>query len=127
MQNSVICPPIATAMLNALFPQLAGGELVIFNGARPISGGDETTRLLVYPLGNPAGAIVGTTIEIIPPVFKQALSSGTADWCRIYDDAGAWLIDGDCGVTGSGTFCEFPLLDITKGALYFVDAFILRF
>nr|WP_067286370.1 hypothetical protein [Marinobacterium profundum] len=45
----------------------------------------------------------------------EADASGTATWARALDGDGNFVIDGDCGITGSTAFVRFNTLDIVIG------------
>lgn len=86
---------ITTAVGNA-------GKLAIYDGTRPATGGAATTKLAEFTLGTPfASAAASATLSPTLPANTTGITNGTATWFRITTSAGAFVIDGSAGVSGT--------------------------
>ena len=90
-------------MADAVDGGVGAGFLRIYNGTRPATGGAVTTLLAELTFTDPSflapsgGAIAADSIAD----ETSAPNTGTATWFRVVDSAGAFVIDGDVGVSGS--------------------------
>lgn len=117
------------AALTAFGHTLDGGTLNIYTGARPAT--PETapsgTLLCAMALGTPAfnvpsgGSIPSTLIA-----DAAILATGTAGYCRLKDNSGNGIVDGDVGLVGSGAFIEFSSLAFVAAVTLSVSAFSLN-
>jgi len=81
----------------------SNGLLRIYDGVRPASGGTATTLLAQLALSATAapGASGGVlTFSSVPP-DASADATGTATWFRVTTSGGTYVIDGNCGTSGS--------------------------
>lgn len=114
---------------------LAGGELLIYSGAQPLSADDAPTGTLLVTINN-AGAGLNFDAPVANVLSKaaaetwaaSAAASGTAGWFRyqIIGDTGAASttavrIDGAIGLSGADM--NISNTQITAGATQTVDAF----
>jgi hypothetical protein len=104
----------------------AAGVIRIYGGTRPATGGAETTILaeltLTYPgafLAPDNGAIQADTIN----PDTSANNTGTATWFRFQDSAGAHVLDGDVGTSGSDL--NLNTTSITQGVQVDITSVIL--
>lgn len=84
---------------------LAGGTLLIYDGAMPATGGGEITDqvlLASFVLPDPAGTVEAGVFALGAVADELAAADGTATWVRVLDAASGWLMDLDAGGSGSG-------------------------
>ncbi len=111
--------------LTAGIDQDAGaGELRIFDGTRPATGGAETTELAALTLTDPfaaaasAGVLTASTIN-----DDTSTVAGTATWFRLTDNSGDAIIDGDVGTSGSDL--NLNSVAISAGGTVSVTSFVI--
>lgn len=86
---------ITTAVGNA-------GKLQIYDGTRPATGGAPTNKLAEFILGTPfSAAAAAAALSPNLPANTTGLANGTATWFRITTSAGAFVIDGSAGISGT--------------------------
>lgn len=86
---------ITTAVGNA-------GKLQIYDGTPPAAGGAATNKLAEFTLGTPfSGASAAAVLSPTIPANATGLFASTATWFRITTSAGAWVIDGIAGISGT--------------------------
>lgn len=74
------------------------GKLVIYNGARPATGGAATTALATFTLGSPFASAPSNAVQSPTlPAAVNASATGTATWFRITKADGTFVEDGDVG------------------------------
>lgn len=86
---------ITTAVGNA-------GKLQIYNGTKPAAGGTATTKLAEFTLASPFAP--GASSAVLSPTLPSSttgLADSTATWFRVTTSAGAWVIDGTAGTSGT--------------------------
>lgn len=122
-----ITMPVKTARLEALLPLLAGGKLTIYSGTQPAVGAAITSQvaLLEYDLETPAGTVVDDELTFAIPIPSAGIVTGTASWGRITDGYDVALIDGDCGVFGSGALFILDSLSIASGVVITILSIVL--
>lgn len=111
----ILSPAAHQARAAALAAALAGGSLRIYSAPVPDPGGSPGGILLVQlPITSATASEGGTDLT-----FESALASGSGApaWCRLTDQTGDWLLDGDVGAVGSGALVELDL-DIADWLLY---------
>ena len=93
------------------------GMLRIYNGARPAKGGAATTLLAELTFSDPSAgaASAGVLTANVITADASANTDGVASWYREVDGDGIFVMDGDCGLTGSGADAEFNTLNISTG------------
>lgn len=78
------------------------GKLQIYDGTKPAAGGTATNKLAEFTLGSPfAPSASGGVLSPTLPSNTTGLASGTATWFRVTTSAGAWVIDGTAGTSGT--------------------------
>lgn len=96
-------------MMDAVEAALDGGSgaatLEIRSGSQPADA-DTTasgTLLVTLTLNDPAGTQSGgvITIDVSPAISAAAAATGTAGWARLKDSAGATVLDGSVGTSGT--------------------------
>lgn len=87
---------ITTAIGNA-------GLINIYDGSRPATGGTATTLLAQLTGASPfaAGASSGVLTASAITGDTSANATGTASWFRITTSGGTFVMDGNCGTSGS--------------------------
>lgn len=111
--------PVKTARSASMLPLLAGGKLTIYDGEKPTPGAAITDQvaLLEYDLETPAGTVVDDTLTFDIPIPSAGLATSTASWGRMTSSTDVVLIDGDCGVFGSGALFVLDSLSIATGVV----------
>jgi hypothetical protein len=81
----------------------SNGFLRIYDGTRPATGGAVTTLLAELDFADPSFAAAAAGVLTANAIVDEAsaAATGTATWFRAVDDAGAAVIDGDVGASGS--------------------------
>lgn len=95
----------------------------IYDGSRPATGGTATTLLAELTCGSPfaAGASSGVTTANAITQDSSANATGTATWFRITTSGATFMIDGNCGTSGSDL--NFNTVSIVSGAAVAVSSF----
>jgi len=95
------------------------GYIEFYDGTQPPIGGDAiTTQTLM-------GTLVFSTIsgsetggQLVFNAINDDVSAdatGTISWCRIYDGAGTFILDGDATDTGGTGFVKFNTVNVQAG------------
>jgi len=115
---------LRNAQLDAITSQVgASGLLRIYSGARPATGGTETTVLAELTCNAtfaPAGSGGVLTLNAIT-ADASANATGTATWFRILTSGAVAKIDGDVGTSGSDL--NLNSTSITAGGTVSVTSF----
>jgi hypothetical protein len=130
---------MTTAVQYSAAENAARADLIVT--ALDLGGGQEIRLLTGSKPANCAAAQTGTllgTIALNTPSFNQsggdlnintttpltttAIASGTAGYCRFYNNAGTCVIQGDVGVTGSTNFLELDTVTVNTGDTWNVTA-----
>lgn len=81
------------------------GRLTIYAGPRPTTGGATTGQAVLAELvfAKPCATLSATGVLQFAPVTDDlnANNSGTAEWCRITDSQGVFVMDGSVGLAGA--------------------------
>jgi hypothetical protein len=97
------------------------GYIEFYTAPMPETGGAAiTTQTLLgtCTLTKPSGTIDAGTLTFDSIADDEAADdSGTIAWARFKDGAGNWVMDGDCGATGSGAVVAFNILNTLAGGL----------
>ena len=95
---------VRNAQLDAITTAVGTSGLIrIYSGTRPATGGTPTTLLAQLTCSSafaPAASGGVLTVNAIGNDVS-ADATGTASWFRVTTSAGAFVIDGDVGVSGS--------------------------
>jgi len=81
----------------------AGGNIRIYDGTRPATGGAVTTLLGELTLADPSSPSASGGVLTASSITgdTSADNTGTASWYREVDSNGVFVMDGDCGLSGS--------------------------
>jgi len=81
----------------------SGGHIRIYDGTRPAKGGTATTLLgeLTFSATSAPSASGGVLTASAITGDASADATGTATWFREVDSDGLFVLDGDCGLSGS--------------------------
>jgi hypothetical protein len=93
----------------------AGATLAVYAGARPATGGAETTKLVEFELELPCGSVSGPTLTLTPAPDAVATGTGSASWARVSDAAGGQVLDLSVGLADSAAEVWLDELGITAG------------
>lgn len=109
---------ITTAIGNA-------GFIRIYDGSRPATGGTATTLLAELTGASPfaAGASSGVLTASAITQDSSANATGTAAWFRVVTSAAAFVMDGNCGTSGSDL--NLTTLSIVSGQPVQISSFVL--
>lgn len=116
-----------TDRINLLLNWLAGGKIVIYDGAIPadanaaLSG--QTEIVAFDPLPEPAGTVTGATFTLSTQPPAMIASSGSPDFARAFDAEGAVIGDFDVGAAGSGAAIILDQAELLSGALVSIVSF----
>ena len=115
------------ARLQATVDTLDGGSgpgyIEFYDGVRPTTGAAATTLLSTHALSIPCGVVLDQVLTfntIEDDISADAAADAT--WARFYDGDGAFQMDADCGLAGSGADFIFDDAAILVGALVHVVA-----
>lgn len=94
---------LRTALCDAIVTAIGtSGKVRIYSGTRPASGGTATTLLAELPLSATAGTTSNGVLTFNAITNdSSADATGTASWFRVLTSGNAFVIDGDCGTSGS--------------------------
>ncbi len=95
---------IVSAIRAAIDAGPAPGRLKIYSGSKPVTKGGVPagTLLADIPLADPCGSVLsGVLTFTVPAEDTSADASGTASFFYLEDSTGAFVLDGNCGVSGS--------------------------
>jgi hypothetical protein len=105
----------------------SSGLLQIYDGTRPASGGAVTTLLAQLALSATAAPAAAAGVLTFNSVTADASAdnSGTATWFRITTSGGTFVIDGACGIGGSGAECIMATTTVTASGTVSVASIII--
>ncbi len=108
----------AQANIDMIDAGVNAGVMNFYTGPQPESGAAITTETLLadLELSDPSGT-VDEGVLIFSPVSDElsAQADGDIAWCRITDSDGNYVMDLDCGITGSGAAIIFNSLSVLLG------------
>jgi len=106
---------------DALDANASPGYIEFYTTPQPGTGGaaiTTQTKIGTCVLAKPSGTVTNgvlTFAAIADDVSADA--SGDIVWARFKDGSGAWVMDGDCGATGSGAMIIFNTITAIAGGL----------
>lgn len=95
----------------------AGGNIRIYDGTRPATGGSVTTLLAELTLADPSSPSASSGVLTANSITgdTSADNTGTATWFREVDSNAVFVMDGDVGVIASGDDLELNTVSIVSG------------
>ena len=100
------------------------GFLRIYSGARPATGGAETTMLAECPLSaTAAGAAASGALTFNAITNDTALATGTASWARLCTSAGVACVDMSVGTSGADL--NFDSVSFVTGGTVAVSSLVI--
>lgn len=110
-----------TVLINAIDANASPGYIEFYTATQPATGGaDITTQTLLGTcvLSKPSGT-VSTGELIFAAIADDAVADNSGDlaWARFYDGAGTWIMDADCGDSGSTALIKFNLVGVLAGGV----------
>ena len=95
----------------------SAGLLRIYDGTRPATGGAVTTLLAELAFSDPAFGVPASGVLTANAINDDtsANADGTATWFRVVDSNGAFVYDGDVGLTSSGADLELASVAVSVG------------
>lgn len=112
--------------VSALIDGGAGaGLLRIYSGTRPATGGTVTTLLAQLTFSDPcAGAAASGALTMSAITSdSSADATATATWFRVVDSSATFVMDGNCGTSGSDL--NFDSVSIIVGNVVAVSSFVI--
>jgi len=99
----------------------------IYDGTRPATGGTATTLGAELTFSDPSAASATGGVWTASAIAADASANAsiTATWFRDVDSTGTMVIDGDVGVTGSGSDLELDSVSITAGQNVAVSSMVI--
>lgn len=81
----------------------ASALLNIYDGTRPASGGSATTLLAQLTCGATFASAAASGVLTLNSITQDssANANGTATWFRLTTSGGTFVLDGNCGTSGS--------------------------
>ena len=104
----------------------AGAALLrIYDGTRPATGGTATTLLAELTFTDPAFAAASGGVLTASAITQDssANATGTASWFRVVDSSATFVMDGNCGTSGSDL--NLTTLSIVSTQPVSVSSFVL--
>lgn len=95
---------VRNARMDAITTAIGTSGLVrIYDGTRPASGGTATTKLAELALTATAAAAASSGVLTLNAITQDssADATGTATWFRVTTSGGTFVMDGNCGTSGS--------------------------
>ena len=109
------------ALMNQLDADTNPGYIEFYTATQPATGGDAiTTQTLLgtVTLSKPSGTITGGVLTFSTiTADSSADDAGDIDWCRFYDGAGTWVMDGNCGLSASDALVRFQTVTTQVGGI----------
>lgn len=103
----------------------SGGKIQIYNGVRPATGGAATTMLAELTFSDPSSPVAaGGVLTANAITGANALVTDTASWFREVDSNGAFILDGDVGLSGSDL--NLNTVDLVSGVPVSISSYILN-
>lgn len=106
------------AIVTAIDAAATAGQMRFYNGVRPATGGAVTTLVATNVLSDPSGSVavgVLTFNSINDDISADADENIT--WARIVDGDDNFVMDMDCGESGSGAEVIFNTVSATIGGV----------
>ena len=94
--------PVRNARMQQVLDAINGGKLYLYAGTKPAPGGNAGTVLATFQLKNPAGSVSNAKLTIFDMEDVVATASGTAQWARVVNTSGDWVIDLTVSKAGQG-------------------------
>ncbi len=107
---------------------LDGGEIRIYNGARPATANsaiDTQTLLVTFEVANPSGTVTNGVFTGTNPAAAMIVATDTAAWARVVDSSAATVFDADVGLTGSGAVIEINSVILIEGGYCTITSLVL--
>ena len=107
-------------VLDAIDAGIGPAEMRFYTSPRPASGAAITTETLIGTnvLTDPAGTITDAVLSFSPISDDvSADANGDIGWVRIGDADGAFVMDMDCGESGSGAEIIFNTVTARVGGI----------
>ncbi|MGZ4954142.1 MAG: hypothetical protein ACXV8Q_03430 [Methylobacter sp.] len=111
----------ATQIKNALDADTNPGFIEFYTAPQPTTGGaaiTTQTKIATCTLSKPSGTVSNGVLTFAAIANDLAAdASGDIAWARFKDGAGNWVLDGDCGASGSGAMVIFNTVTAIMGGL----------
>ncbi len=105
------------ACLQAVVDEIGvSGELQLYDGLRPVTGGTATLLLATLPLSTIAGTVNNAELTFNPITNDtSADADGIVTWGRLVNGSGDFVVDVDCGTIASTAEIKFSVVGFTTG------------
>lgn len=122
--NTALRTTRATTLKTDIDKGGAAGNIKIYDGTRPATGGSATTLLVTLPLSYPCGTVAAGVFTFAAITSAVAVATSTATWARIADSAGTFVADvsvataaADIILSGTAVITTGNTVSITSGAI----------
>ena len=107
----------AQAIIDAIDAGSTAGTIKFYTSTKPSTGASITTQTLLGTVlfQNVCGTATAGVLTFSATANTAVLADGTISWARIADSTGAFIMDVNCGLTGSGATIIFNNLDVIIG------------
>ena len=116
----------ATALITAMDAAApTPGYIEFYSGSRPGTGAAITAQVLLgtVTLGAPSGTVASGTLTLTTATDDLSVDAdGTLTWCRVYDGAGTFVADFNCGLNGSGATVIFNTVVALQGGILKINS-----
>lgn len=115
---------VKTARANVWLNALAGGVIEFYSGAVPDNGGAPAGFLLSsISLGAVPGTVSGNVFSLNANTEAFVIAGGSVGFARVLNNANAWVLDIDCGLTGSNAGMIIDSVVAQAGARIIIQSF----
>jgi hypothetical protein len=107
----------AQAIIDAIDAGSTAGTIKFYTATKPSTGAAITTQTLLGTVlfQNVSGTATTGVLTFSATNNTPVLADGTISWARIADSTNAFVMDCDCGLSGSGATVIFNNLDVLVG------------
>lgn len=113
------------ALIDAMDADASPGYIEFYSGLRPATGAAISGPVLLgtVTLGATSGTMVAGLLTLTSTTDDLSVDAdGTLTWCRVYDGAGTFVMDMNCGLAGSGATVIFNSTAALSGGILKINS-----